>query len=272
MLARLSIATAFVLALCASAIAQTAPTLREINSINGFDQAVQQYRPMVAKAIDNIPGQKPEPLVDGWQHAVSATFDPTTMIPEIEALMSPKLSQSDLTTLFAFYDSDFGRKISALEVAAQARQARGERLEEGAAIYATLAEKDPERLALYTRLIDGLQAVDVGEATALNVTYAMVSGMMGAAKQPATDDQIAAIVKNATPTLREAVEEACRSSTAYAYRDLSIEDLRRYVEFLETPEGRRYYAVGMNSLGKVVTSEALKFGHSLMVAMGQRKA
>ena len=53
------------------------------------------------------------------------------------------------------------------------------------------------RLALYRKMWTIISAVDTGEAVALNMGYAMLSEMLGAAGKPLPDDQIMALLRQA---------------------------------------------------------------------------
>lgn len=260
------------LSLAVPVFTQSAPTLRDINGINGFDEMVEQLETSFRGALDRYPGPKPEPLVEAWKVAQEGAFDSARMAAELEGAMAAQLKPKEIAALLDYFKSDFGMRVSRLEIAATRPDVQQEKDAEGAILYADLEAKDPERLALYDRLIDKMQAVDVGEAIALNVAYAMVSAMLGASKQPATDEQIAAVVKQNAASLRANILDSITSSTAWTYRDLSLDDMRKYVAFLETPEAQRYYQAAMMALDRTLTDEARAFGNRLMIALGQRKA
>lgn len=271
MLARLPVVIVALFALCSAAAAQTSPSMRDINRINGFDEMIRGIPKGIEGALDQIPGNKPEQFIDAWSVALEEAFDPKQMIEDVEALVAEQLTSADLAALFKHFDSPFGRKVSAIEIAAEDTD-NDEKVTKGSAIYSTLSEKDPERLTLYNRLLDGLEAIDMAEAVALNMTYSMVAGMAAAAKQPASDQQISAMVKQGTANMRESITGFVNASTAFVYAGLELDELRRYVEFIETPEATRYYRAMQTALDRVISKEARSFGNSLMVAMGQRKA
>jgi hypothetical protein len=254
------------------AFAQTGPVLREINSINGFDEAMATIEESFRGALDRFPGKKPEVLVEAWRVAEAGAFDSARIIATSEAVLADTLRPEDLAVLLACFRSDFGMRISQIEIAATDPDVRQAKESDGPALYAALERGDPKRLELYNRLIDHLQVVDIGEAIALNMTYAMVSGMLGASRQPATDEQIAAVVKQVSGNVRAKIEDASRASTAWTYRDVGLEDLERYVDFVETPEATRYCGGMIAAIDKILAAEARSFGNRLMIALGHRKA
>ncbi|MFH1793588.1 MAG: hypothetical protein ABIK36_19040 [Pseudomonadota bacterium] len=272
MLARLPVVVAVMLALCSVVSAQTSRSIRDINSINGFDEMVNGFRETMAGALDRVPGKKPRGLSDAWSVAMETSFNSRDMVREMEAEVGPRLTPEEIGQLYEFFSSDLGLGISELEIDASGPELATIKATEGSAIYSGLASKDPERLALYNRLLDGVDAVGMGEALGLNVSYALVAGMVGAAKRPMSDEQIAALVKKSTINLRQAITDALNSSTAYVYRELSLVELGEYVAFLETPAARKYYELMMTALDRIMTKESRQFGNSIMVALGRRKA
>ena len=120
--------------------------------------------------------------------------------------------------------------------------------------------------------MDDISAVDTGEAVALNMGYAMLSEMLGAAGKPLPDDQIMALLRKQTEGLRRDIDSDAMESAAYVYRDMSMADLKLYAASLASPAGGRYYDQMQDALGAVMTDEARSFGHRFFVALGYRKA
>ena len=162
--------------------------------------------------------------------------------------------------------------FTALEIQASAPEAREAKKIEGAKTLGELPSRDPARLALYRKMMDDISAVDTGEAVALNMGYAMLTEMLGAAGKPLPDDQVMALLRKQTEGLRRDIDSDAMESAAYIYRDMSMADLKLYEAFLASPAGGRYYDQMQVALGAVMTDEARSFGHRFFVALGYRKA
>ncbi|AMY01094.1 DUF2059 domain-containing protein [Mesorhizobium ciceri] len=248
----------------------SAQTLEEINKASGFHEMLAGLGPSIVAGIKSVPG--PEKVKEALSAAAEGAFDADRMEKAVEARMTGRLQPVDLTDLAAFFDSPLGRRVTALEIQASDPQAVGRKKIEGPKILGGLQAGDPARLALYRKIVDDTSAVDMAEAIALNMGYAMVSGMLAAAGQPLSDQQIMVLVHKQAGNLREKAEKGIMEGNAFAYRDLSLDDLRLYAAFLASPAGSHYYDRMQTALGAVMTDEARSLGQRFFVALGYRKA
>lgn len=259
-------------ALIAGAVAAPAQTISEINKANGFHEMLMGIGPGFTAAMKSAPGTPPQKVQDALAAALEGAFDADKMEAAIEARMADKLPAKDLSDLASFYASPLGKRVTVLEIQAATPQDRERKKIEGPKILGELPSRDPARLELYKKIMDDLSAVDTGEAVALNMGYAMLSEMLGAAGKPLPDDQIMALMRQRSEGLRHDIETDVMQGAAYIYRDLPLEDLKLYEAFLASPAGSHYYDQMQIALGAVMTDEARSFGHRFFVALGYRKA
>ncbi|WP_258582955.1 DUF2059 domain-containing protein [Mesorhizobium sp. AR02] len=253
-------------------MAASAQTISDINKANGFHEMLMGIGPGFTAAVKSAPGTPTQKVQDALAAAMEGAFDPNKMETAIEARMDGKLSAKDLSDLAAFYASPLGKQVTALEIQASAPEAREAKKIEGSKILGELPSRDPARLALYRKMMDDISAVDTGEAVALNMGYAMLTEMLGAAGKPLPDDQVMALLRKQTEGLRRDIDSDAMESAAYVYRDMSMADLKLYEAFLASPASGRYYDQMQVALGAVMTDEARSFGHRFFVALGYRKA
>jgi hypothetical protein len=258
--------------LVSEAAAQEQPTVQSISGINGFRESMAAMEHSFKNAFNEYPGPKPEKLVEAWTVASEDAFAADRIAMSVETQMESQLTAAELRALYDYFSSPFGAKVSALEIANAGNADTQAKIAEGQRLFEDLAATDPKRVALYARMLDGMEAVDVAEAINLNVVYSMMAGVVGAAGTPVTNEQMLAIVKQATAGLRQTVEKTLQAQTAMIYRDLTNEELEQYVEFLETPAGSHYYEIAQRALDTVLSKEAREFGNRLFAAMGMRKA
>ena len=268
-LTRIALVLYCLVPLVAGTVAAPAQTISEINKANGFHEMLMGIGPGFTAAVKSAPGTPPQKVQDALADAMEGAFDPEKMEAAIEARMADKLSAKDLSDLAAFYASPLGKQVTALEIQASTPAAREAKKIEGAKILGELPSRDPDRLALYRKMMDDISAVDTG---ALNMGYAMLSEMLGAAGKPLPDDQVMALLRKQTEGLRRDIDSDAMESAAYVYRDMSMADLKLYDAFLASPAGSRYYDQMQVALGAVMTDEARSFGHRFFVALGYRKA
>ncbi len=271
-LTRIALVLYCLVPLIAGTVAAPAQTIGDINKVNGLHEMLMGIGPGFTAAVKSAPGMPPQKVQDALAAAMEGAFDPNKMETAIEARMDGKLSAKDLSDLAAFYASPLGKQVTALEIQAAAPEAKEAKKIEGAKILGELPSRDPARLALYRTMMDDISAVDTGEAVALNMGYAMLTEMLGAAGKPLPDDQVMALLRKQTEGLRRDIDNDAMESSAYVYRDMSMADLRLYEAFLASPAGGRYYDQMQVALGAAMTDEARSFGHRFFVALGYRKA
>ncbi|TPK70870.1 DUF2059 domain-containing protein [Mesorhizobium sp. B2-4-15] len=267
---RMAFALYCLVLLIAGTVAAPAQTISDINKANGFHEMLAGIGPSVVTGIKSVPG--PQKVKEALSAAAEGAFDADKMEKAIEARISGQLQPAELTDLAAFFASPLGKRVTGLEIQASDPQALERRKIEGPKILAELQAGDPTRLALYRKIIEDISAVDMTEAMTLNASYAVVSGMLAAAGQPLSDQQIMALVHKQAGNVREKAEKRIMENTAFAYRDLSLDDLGLYEAFLASPAGSHYYDQMQVALGAAITDEARSLGQRLFVALGYRKA
>jgi hypothetical protein len=269
-LTRMALVLYCLVPLIAGTVAAPAQTISEINKANGFHEMLMGIGPSIVTGMKSVPG--PEKVKEALSAAAEGAFDADKMETAIETRMDGQMQPADLSSLAAFFASPLGKRVTALEIQASDPQAAERKKTEGPRILAELQAGDPARLALYRKIIDDISAVDMAEAIALNMGYAMVSGMLASAGQPLSDQQIMALMHKQAANFREKAEKGIMEGSAFAYRDLSLDDLRLYEAFLASPAGSQYYDRMQTALGAVMTDEARALGQRFFVALGYRKA
>jgi hypothetical protein len=54
---------------------------------------------------------------------------------------------------------------------------------------------------------------------------------------------------------------------AYVYRDLSDDELDRYISFLRTPAAQKFYAIAAYAVGRIVADGMADFGEAFAARM-----
>jgi hypothetical protein len=167
-----------------------------------------------------------------------------------------------------------GKRATELEVAAQQPGVEGLVQTEGLEILQRLTESKDERLFAYQRMVQSTNALEIGTTLAMNITYAMISGMMGSAQLPysLTDEQILELVTQQSERIRAQGTAAILANFAYTYQEMSIDDLAAYATFLESDMAQTFYSRMGEAFENALLPRVRSFGHDLMVWMGVRKA
>ncbi|RMF35434.1 MAG: hypothetical protein D6754_13265 [Alphaproteobacteria bacterium] len=255
------------------AISGTAEDAHRLLELIGFRQAMVSSAAGLAKAPATLVAAAPE-MEASWRLAAQRHIDADRLVEAAATRIAEVMSDDELAALIAAFDTPFARRVTALEIAAQ-DPALGDLPDvEGARLFAEVVRGDAERLELFKALDRGLGAVEGGVATALNFSFALLSGMVASGKVPGnpTDGEIMARVQAQAPAMRVAVMTSVYTDLAYTYRELSNDELGRYIALLTRPETRRLYSV-MNAATEAEIARAMRaIGHELMVQAGKRKA
>jgi hypothetical protein len=176
----------------------------------------------------------------GWAATVSDIYDAGDMERQMLAGFGSRLDGVDLDPLFAFFESERGRRIVELEVSAR-RALLDDEIEEAAeAAAATLAEDRPERHALLGEFVEANDLVESNVMGAMNANYAFFMGLRDgdAFGEDLSEQEILADVWSQEADIRTDTEDWVYSYLALAYDPLSDEDIEAYIALSRTAEGR----------------------------------
>ena len=250
-----------------SHLTRTEDLLRQI----GVDAYLVGFAEQIGGA-DNPMAQSVLDLSDAWTASARVSFAPDDMLHEIAEVMATRLAEDELAALEMFYDSALGRAVTDMEVAAQVPGLASQVKTEGADLLRDLIARDDPRLRQLTALIDALSAVETGVEMAVNLNQAVVSGMVASGRMPfaLSGAQIETLVRSQAGLMRGTIREQLFVSLVYTYQSLPDEDLDRYVAFLSSDAGSRFYVELLSAKSEVVGKRARSFGVRLMKLHGTK--
>ena len=174
-----------------------------------------------------------------WDATVDEIYSAESMAQDIRSGLAAALDGADLPTITAFFETELGQEIIALEVAAR-EALLDDGVEEASKEAATLAliEETP-RVELLTTFIDANNLVDTNVVGAMNANYAFYQGLLEGGGFPAdlSQDDILADVWSQEPEIRQNTTEWVYSYLLMAYEPLSDEELQSYIDFSQTAPG-----------------------------------
>ena len=203
-----------------------------------------QLRGVVAQmksGMESQRGKASDELVLKLVEAAEEAFRPELLQDAIARDVARRLQVEDMKAALAWLGTDLGRRITLAEEAASNTD------DEAIARYMQrLKETKPTaaRVSLINEVIEATYAEDLAvrsmQAMALGVALGMDSTLPRERRLG-----MARIEKEVNAALpKEKVKQELRATMAatslYAYRELPDDDLRRYVEFLRSPGGKRY--------------------------------
>lgn len=176
-----------------------------------------------------------------WTSTVAGIYETDRMVENIRQDFVAELEGADLEALHAFYRSDLGREVVALELSAR-EALLDEDVEEAARERAALAMADETpRYRLAARFVQANDLIERNVMGAMNANYAFLLGLSegGALGGDMSEDRILSDVWAQEPEIRTSTTEWVYGFTLLAYQPLDEADLRAYADFAETGPGQR---------------------------------
>jgi hypothetical protein len=171
---------------------------------------------------------------------VSERFAAEALYARIEREFERNFDGRKLAEALEWYGSPLGKRITGLELAALVGGAHASEL---------------ENIRPTSRRLELLQRLDVGggaSETTVDVTLVIVRNMVRAF-QPVlptavrlSRDQLEDNIAQVRSRMLDQIRQACLVTMLFAYRELSDEELDRYVQFVDSESGQWYMSL-MNS-------------------------
>lgn len=186
-------------------------------------------------------------------------------------LISAQVNQEQGSSIISFLESPLGKRVVERE-RVLARPEIQEEIRENVARIINDLDGQTSRLALYASLDQAMEstrrAVDVYMASMLANNAAILDRMPDMPNKPSL-----AKIRNELESQRlvilASMSQAMLSNTAYAYRDLSESELRSYLQFALSPEGKLYFGKLGNIFAEVILKCTFDAGS---LSMGQKKS
>ena len=181
----------------ASAHAEDSAKLRNILSLVGFGIFLAAIPSTITHSMENsLARDGDDSMREAIGELVAMHFAPSGVKQDIVDGMANALSNAELDELSAYHSAGVGKRATELEVAAQ-QSGMEEVVEmEGRELLQRLIDSNDERLLYYERIVESTDALEVSMTLAMNMNYAVLSGMMGSPRLPysLTDEEILEIV------------------------------------------------------------------------------
>ncbi len=253
------------LLLCLSGLAQASPLAKSVLAASPVDEIVAQYPAMMSEGVRRGLSQSgtTDPMVVTTVSAVVRNaFRAADMQSQLVSDLSSSMSDEQLETVGDWYETPLARKVAKAEVEASGPQT-WQKIESGATDLQAKF-KGTERASLFSRYdraaratesaVDTTVAVQLGLATAISAFQG--SGESGFEKLKQT-------IEGQREQMRAMVAQQVYDMYLYTYRDLSVDELKDYIGFLETDAGSEFTRVVTASIQGSITRPVEAVGRQL---------
>jgi len=236
---RITTGALFLTLLFASSVTLASPikssSLEQLMTLSGLNKELAGL-PDGMKAGVQQAKQKGTPLSDAQfnkiEQAIVSAFKPANITRSITDTVKSNVSESEAQQLLAWYKSDLGRKITKAEDAGSNPKAYQDMLNQAEALLA-----DKERVKIAQKIESLVNATDMMvefQKNAAVTIYTSLSKAMNPGEEvdlKAFEDRFAA----QEAQMRQQFTQFAILSMVYSYKEITIPELNKYVEFLQQP-------------------------------------
>lgn len=232
---------------------QASDLAQSVISSSALDTVIEQYPQMITESITRGIKQTGgvDPMVSGAiQLMVGQAFNSRRIRAQVAASLDKELTPKTLTRVRDFYHSDLGARVAGLESAAALPSAWPQIESAGPALVKQYRGTERERL--FDAFDQASRATENAVDTTIAVQTALGTAVAALRGQPANFDQVHSRVEKQRDMLTGLVEQQVYAAYLYTYKDLSDAQLKRYIQFLESEDGRQFSRVATGSLKQAI--------------------
>lgn len=239
---------------------------RELMQATALDRIFTTFAETIASSPELQGVPMPPPFLAAWKDTALEVLDADTLHAELEAALDGKLTDAENAEVAAFFRSDFGKRITALEVDVQMMEAEEQLAarDTGIAILEDIpadATRSKQIDEIMTLVSADVARAMLGQAMRAMLVSMSLSGASGDIEVPweEIDRQLADLM----PGFEQEMLATQRALMAYAYQSLADDEVENYLTFLRTDASQRFYALIGLSVGKVMEGAMARFGEEL---------
>lgn len=257
------------LALFASLRAHASELAESVIRSSALGEVIDQYPAMLTEGITQGLSQTGEldPMLKGAiTGMVGQAFNSRKIRGQVIADLDRGLSNDALKTVLDWYQAPLGEQITGLESGAAQPSAWREIERRGPQLISEY--KGTAREQLFSQFDRASRATESAVDTAIAVQVAFGTAMAAFNGQDADFDRIRDQVESQRTMLSGMVEQQVYAAYLYTYRELSDDQLKSYIEFMQTREGNRYNEVVTDSVQQAIIRPIESIGTGLMRLFG----
>lgn len=241
---------AFSALLAGAATTWAAPSAEQVVEASPIDDIISQYPQMMNQGIRQglSQGTQLQPfLVNSIGSVVSSAFSGAGIEQKLIQDIGEKLNDQQLEEVLEWYQTPLAERISRAEVNASSPSAWKE-------VQARAGElgksyQGSEFAGLFDRYDDAARATESSVDTAIAVQLSMATAMnalRGSNAVPA--EQLREQIESQRTMLRGQVGQQVYTAYLYTYNEFEPDELREYIEFLESDAGAAFTRVSTESI------------------------
>lgn len=229
----------------------------------GLNKQLEDIRQLIeagmAEANKETKSLTPEMLQEVNRLAASA-FDSEKLKKGVHDHLQANLSEADTRSTLAWLDSPLARKISQMEEQASQPEAYTEMMGMADQLMANAG-----RVELVKKLDTAVKATETAMSAAVNTQTSLIAGLTSGLKPELrpTFEAIQSEVKKNKGQMQPIIEAHTVLSYLYSYKDLTDDEIGRYLAFAESQTGKKYHSAAAAGLDATLVHAARTLADNL---------
>ncbi|WP_439111187.1 DUF2059 domain-containing protein [Lentibacter sp.] len=209
--------------------------------VTGFDVALESMR-VGATNAPQILGMEADDFGLRWTTLADEVFDPQDIRRDAKQLLGQALSNEMLDHAAAFYASDLGQRLVAVENAAHAVEDTPEDTLRGEALVADMVETGSARLGTFKRMNVAIDPENIGIKAAQEVQIRFLLAASDAGVINRIDEAVLrGLMEEQASEMALEIEAASLAGSARIYESFADEEVEAYAQALEHPLMQKVY-------------------------------
>nr|WP_227497988.1 DUF2059 domain-containing protein [Marinobacter santoriniensis] len=242
-------------------MAEAATTSRQVLEASPIDDIVAQYPAMMSRGIRQglqRNDQVPPVVANAIGQVVSSSIRAEDIEQRILDDLDRSLSAEQLQSVKDWYETPQAGKLSRAEIAASAPSAWPTIQQQAPALNKRF--KGTDRAKLFDRFDRASRATESAVDTAVALQLSLASAMSALSGEPASDAQTRQRIESQRDRLKGIVGQQVYDSYLYTYQDFSNQELKLYLDFLESDAGSAFTRVVTRSIQQAITEPVDNMG------------
>ena len=240
---------------------------------SGLEAQLPSIAPSVAAGLTLNPGFASNLSEDKLQlvlKAFSNAYSPLRLSMDIAAELPGQLRQADGQEALLWFESELGRKITALEDRASEAASDSTVMEQALDLYQRLPPRRAER---YERLVKASAVAESSAQLLINTSTGTAYGVASTAAASSPDFEE---IRGEYARHREEMVNTLRGQFsvlfASAYQSLAEAELDQYIAFVESPAGSAFHKAMATAIDRAMVKAAKDAGKQIADAVKLRKS
>jgi hypothetical protein len=256
-----------------AASADVTGKISQLMEASGINHGLRQVLPSILSGFDGDGSRQPIPvnIRAGLRDAAIQGFQMVPMQEKVRAKMSSALSEKQIDDVLVWLDAPLGRRITALENAAN-DPAAAPKMQ----AYAAEVQRNPardSRIQLIRELNRASGAEDmmntITEATALASTLGINAAQPVQRQIPA--ERIRKLIKDNMPRIHKQTAQFAMLAFLYTYRELSDQEVETYLKFAKSASGVAYHKSSATGFTDALLEAVARFMEAIPNAIKRSK-